>query len=301
MSEPIDHHFVPVFYLKRWSGRDGKVAVYARKGGRLIVSRLSPRSTGFEPELYSLDRVEPSMRQAVEKEFFGKMIDDRAAIPLDVMVTRGHLGLTLTDRVILSHFLMSLRARHPDGVKRARDEGPAELRRHLELHPEEYERLRGPGDPPTLAAAAERFMPARVANFGINALQAVICHPKVGGRLFDGKWAVVTFAFDQERTSLLTSDRPCLLEGNLMAAGPYAVMLTISPTQLLTVCDSELTQRKLQELPGNMLLDRVNRAVISQAAKYVYGVDDSHAALVEELLVRTATQPMQPIERRKSV
>ena len=49
MSEPFDHHFVPIFYLRRWAGPDGKGAVYARKGGRLVISRLNPRSTGFEP------------------------------------------------------------------------------------------------------------------------------------------------------------------------------------------------------------------------------------------------------------
>lgn len=288
MSEPFDHHFIPVFYLKRWAGPDGKVAVYARKGGRLVVNRLNPRSTGFEPELYSLEKVDPSRRQAVEKEFFGKMIDDRAAVPLDAIVTHGNLGLTAVHRGILSHFLMSLRARHPDAVKRAKGDGAGELRRHLERDPEEYERLRRPDDPPTLAAAAERHFAAGVANFGINALQAVICHPKVGERLFDGIWAVVDFIFDQEPTKVLTGDRPCLLEGKLMASGPFTVVLPISPTKLLTVCDSERTQRGLRELPGNVLLDRINRAVISQAAQYVYGVDNRHLTLVEELLARTA-------------
>jgi len=69
MSEPIDHHFVPVFYLNRWAGPDGKIAVYAEKGSRVVVSRLRPRSTGFEPELYSLSAVDDSKRQTIEKDF----------------------------------------------------------------------------------------------------------------------------------------------------------------------------------------------------------------------------------------
>jgi hypothetical protein len=249
VSEPFDHHFIPVFYLKRWAGADGKLVVYARKGGRIVVSRRNPRGTGFEPELYALDAVEPSRRQAVEKEFFGKMIDDRAAAALDILFSQGLAAVTDEHRVILSHFLMSLRARHPDAVRRVKEEGPVELRRHLELNPEEYERLREPGDPPTLAAAAERFMPARVANFGINTLQAVICQPKVGQRLFDGKWSVIDF--ENEPSSLLTGDRPCLLEGNLMSSGAFVVTLPISPTKLLGICDGEATERKLRELPSN--------------------------------------------------
>ncbi|MBS0377137.1 MAG: DUF4238 domain-containing protein [Proteobacteria bacterium] len=288
MSEPVDHHFIPIFYLKRWAGADGKVAVYSRKGGRVIVSRLSPRSTGFERGLYTLDRVEPATRQAVETEFFNKQIDDRAAVALESVMTRGSRELTEVNRVVLSHFLMSLRARHPDSVKRAREEGAAELRRHLELSPEEYERVRQSDDPPTLAAAAERFMPARVANFGINALQAVICHPRVGERLFAGKWSTVDFTFTQKPTSLLTSDRPCLLEGNLMADGPFRLMLVVSTTKLLSVCDGEPTERMMRALPSDTLLHRINRAIVLQAAKYVYGVDDSHLSDVEELLVRPA-------------
>lgn len=276
------------FYLKRWAGLDGKVAVYARRGGRVVVSRLNPRSAGFEPELYSLEKVEPTRRQAVEKEFFGRMIDDRAAVPLDAIVTRGELALTPENRVIVSHFLMSLRARHPDAVKRAKEDGPGELRRHLERNPEQYERLRSPEDPATLAAAAEKYLPTKVADFGINVLQAVISHPYVGERLFTGVWAVVDFTFDAEPTTLLTGDRPCLLEGNLAASGSYAVVLAISPTQLLTVCDSDSTQRRLRQLPGNVLFDQVNRRVISQAARYVYGVDDRHMVLVDDLLARAA-------------
>src|ERR1700730_3929286 len=57
MSEPRDHHYVPVFYLSRWADADGTLSVYAREGGRIVVSRRNPRSTGFERELYSLAAV----------------------------------------------------------------------------------------------------------------------------------------------------------------------------------------------------------------------------------------------------
>ena len=82
MSSPVNHHFVPIFYLDRWTGSDGKVVVYVRKGGRVVNSRLSPRSTGFEPELYSLAGVDGLKRQAIETEFFSKQIDNRAALVL---------------------------------------------------------------------------------------------------------------------------------------------------------------------------------------------------------------------------
>lgn len=103
----------------------------------MVASRLNPRSTAYEPDLYSLEKVEPARRQSVEKEFFGKLIDDQAARALEAVCTRRAAGRTPEHRVMLSHFLMSLRARHPDAVKRAREDGPAELRPHLALDPEQ--------------------------------------------------------------------------------------------------------------------------------------------------------------------
>jgi hypothetical protein len=127
-----------------------------RKGGRVVNSRLSPRSTGFEPELYSLAGVDGLKRQAIETEFFSKQIDNRAALVLMELVDQRVGYLSDADRVIFSHFLMSLRARHPGAVEKARRDGAVELRRHLDLNPEEYERIRTANDPATLAEAAER-------------------------------------------------------------------------------------------------------------------------------------------------
>jgi Protein of unknown function (DUF4238) len=284
MSEPIDHHFVPVFYLSRWTGADGKVAVHAHKGGRVVVSRLRPRSTGFEPELYSLASVDDSKRQTLEKDFFSRQIDDRAAPVLSELVEQRVGSLTNEQRVIFSHFLMSLRARHPGAVQKGRIKGAQELRRHLERNPEEYEKIRTDNDPATLVEAAEHFMPVRTANFGLGVLQAVIVHPEVGERVFTSRWSVVNFSYAQEPWTLLTSDRPCLLEGNLMGRGAFMVALPLSPTKLFVACDSVVTERRARQLSPDVLLDRVNRTVISSAAKYIYSVDDRYLPLVEEVL-----------------
>jgi hypothetical protein len=287
MSSPVNHHFVPIFYLDRWTGSDGKVVVYVRKGGRVVNSRLSPRSTGFEPELYSLAGVDGLKRQAIETEFFSKQIDNRAALVLMELVDQRVGYLSDADRVIFSHFLISLRARHPGAVEKARRDGAVELRRHLDLNPEEYERIRTANDPATLAEVAERFLPVRTANFGLNVLQSVIAHPEVGERLFRARWSVINFTFDHEARPLLTSDRPCLLEGNLIS-GAFAVYLPISPTKLFLACDSEATEARLRQLTAEVFLDRVNRTVVTTASNFVYGLDDQHLSLVEQVFSRCA-------------
>ena len=66
MSSPKAHHFVPRFYLARWTDSDGRLVVYARKNNRLVVDRLNPKSTGFEPGLYSISGVDEDKRQLIE-------------------------------------------------------------------------------------------------------------------------------------------------------------------------------------------------------------------------------------------
>jgi hypothetical protein len=94
-----------------------------RKGGRVVTSRLSPRSTGFERELYPLAGVDGLKRQAIETEFFSKQIDNHAAPVLMELVDQRVGYLSDADRVIFSHFLMSLRAGHPGAVEKARRDG----------------------------------------------------------------------------------------------------------------------------------------------------------------------------------
>ena len=43
MNAPRDHHFIPAFYLKQWTGLDGKLVEYSRKGGKLIVKPVAAR------------------------------------------------------------------------------------------------------------------------------------------------------------------------------------------------------------------------------------------------------------------
>ena len=51
MSAPRDHHFIPVFFFKKWAGANGKVVEYSIKYGKLIAKPVGPRSTGYEFDL----------------------------------------------------------------------------------------------------------------------------------------------------------------------------------------------------------------------------------------------------------
>src|SRR5260370_27643245 len=86
MSEPINHHYLPVFYLRQWCNAAGKVMRYYRPHRNVVASPITPENTGYEPSLYSLDRYQPEHRQAIDKQFFCPIVDEPAPHALAVLV-----------------------------------------------------------------------------------------------------------------------------------------------------------------------------------------------------------------------
>ncbi len=48
MNEPDKHHYLPVFYLSRWSQPDGKVIRYYRPHQAVVASPIAPKNTGYD-------------------------------------------------------------------------------------------------------------------------------------------------------------------------------------------------------------------------------------------------------------
>jgi hypothetical protein len=99
VSHPRDHHFVPQFLLSRWCKPNGKLTVYTRVRGRVLVSELHPRSTAFERDLYAYQKVPLAKQQAIETEFMSRRIDGPAA-PIVEKLAAGDLGPV--DKLVLA-------------------------------------------------------------------------------------------------------------------------------------------------------------------------------------------------------
>src|SRR5688572_15150668 len=85
MNEPIDHHYLPIFYLTRWAGIDRCVCRFSRPYGKEVkAKRVVPRGTGFEPRLYEARGLSPDRAQAMEKDFMSKL-DTMAAEALELL------------------------------------------------------------------------------------------------------------------------------------------------------------------------------------------------------------------------
>jgi hypothetical protein len=93
MSEPLDHHHLPIFYLRGWRGPDGKVVRYWCPNGREVkASPTAPKNTGHEPLPYSLDGYPEDQPQVIEKEFLARVVDDPASRPKGLDRARSAYG-----------------------------------------------------------------------------------------------------------------------------------------------------------------------------------------------------------------
>jgi Protein of unknown function (DUF4238) len=112
MNEVKRHHYIPQFYLSQWHKRDGKVVCYKHVNRRLIVNDVSPRGTGYEKYLHSLDRVPVIFRDRFEKDVTAP-VDNDAAEALQTMTKGGAKALISEQRLAWERFLASLPIRNP--------------------------------------------------------------------------------------------------------------------------------------------------------------------------------------------
>ena len=71
-----NHHYVPVFYLKRWVGKDGKLCVYVRPHDRVKTYRKHPDATGYKEDLYAISGAGDEIESHLEGRFLNSADND---------------------------------------------------------------------------------------------------------------------------------------------------------------------------------------------------------------------------------
>jgi hypothetical protein len=283
MSNPRDHHYVPQFLLARWCKPSGKLTVYRRAQGRVVVSDLHPKSTAFERDLYSFQKVLPARQHAIETEFMSRRIDDPAAPIVRKLVDGDLASLTTDERSNFARFVLSMRARHPDAVALARAEGERVLRAALGRNPEEYLSAKAETSPATFIEWVEQNANGLIPNFGISLVPGVIANDAVGARLFDMPWS--TYDARHASTDFVIGDRPCLLEGDAVS-GDFIIALPLSPTVIFLICSQEARIAGLRRARPNDVVKWFNKASVIYASSRVYAIGNHHKPLVDKHLKR---------------
>jgi Protein of unknown function (DUF4238) len=281
VNYPRDHHYVPQFLLSRWCQSNGKLTVYSRAQGRVITSELHPRSTAFERDLYAFKMGPQDRRQAIETDFMSKRIDSPAA-PIVQKIVDGKLAsLTADERSDFTRFILSLRARHPDAVNLAKVEGEQTLRKELERAPEEYLSAKDASSPPTFVEWVEKNAESVIPNFGVSLVPSVIADDTIGRRIFGMPWS--TYDARHSNTDLIIGDRPCLLEGDAVAAD-FFMALPLSPTIVFLISSRPVSIARLRNVKPTEFVKRLNKSSVVYASKRVYSTGGHHTSLVAKYL-----------------
>jgi hypothetical protein len=281
MSEPDKHHYLPIFYLSRWSQSDDKVIRYYRPYGAVVASPIVPKNTGYERGLYRLEGYQPEVQNTIEKNFMASVVDNSAARALDILIERDNSKLTLEHRQAWTRFVMSLHVRNPGKMEYITNQAAQGLRQSLLADPKEYEVLRGADDPPTLVEWVEQKAPEVLSNFGKQLLPGIITHQPTGDMIIRMHWWTIGIA--DGFPDLLTCDCPVFMSHGVMddrcfIALPLSPRFVFFATRLKSTFDSVMSH-------GIKAITRsINETMTTQAEKYVYGANDRHLRFVENRL-----------------
>jgi hypothetical protein len=285
MSVPKNHHYVPVFYLERWTSAINHRVVQHRRvyDGRVVTSRRAPDGTACQRGLNSLVGGTAENREIIETAFMSSAIDNSAAPAIQQLLETKGIGLKADTVAPLIYFLLSLRVRHPEAVKTIRTEGARILLDELARDPSAYDALRSESDPPDLVTFMRDMLPLQFENFGILRLPMLMTDERLVKRMASMHWRVVDCT--KASVDLLTSDRPCYLEGNLLDENrPTLIAFPASPRLLLLLSTHRELNYKASRGNVTSVVKRFNKLMVQSAFRYVYATGAHHLPLIEKWL-----------------
>jgi Protein of unknown function (DUF4238) len=284
-SEP-KHHYIPVFYLKQWTGEKGLLCEFSKPYNRVVPRRTSPDGTGYVRGLNTIPGSLPHEAQYLENVFF-KIADDAAARALRTLLMPPPWNMSVDIKSGWSRFLMSLVSRHPESVEKHRVVAERLFKQALPEIEAYYARNRKPRDPPTYAeyAEAHSFNPA--GRIQAMLLRRVIDSDLTGKGLNSMRWMVL---HDPHPKHLfLTSDRPVVMTNGLDKPNSQ-LLIPISPRHVFVATNNVETENYIRRVwKDRQLIQQVNERVALQSRKYVWSLSDAQLSFVAKRLGKAWT------------
>lgn len=289
-QDPIDHHYLPIFYLDRWQGPEGNVVRYYRPRDKVIAAGISPRGTAFEPRLYTLEGFPEEMQQAIEREYMAQVVDNYAAEALEILITRNRAAMTIKAREAWTRFLLSLQLRDPQSLIEIQKSSLDVLRANMSRPDAEYDATKRASDPATPYEYIEKYAPQLLKNIGKTFLPQLIDHEKIGTHIMRMFWW--TLDLSSSKVDLLVADRPVLrYEG--LAHPDCLITLPLSPSVLFVAANRpDMVGHILRTHTQTDIVKRANSDLVSRASKHVYGRTAAHIRFVEKRLVKKGELPL---------
>jgi hypothetical protein len=274
---PRRHHYIPVFYLKQWTGADGRLCEFSRPYDLVKPRMTRPRRTAYEYDLYKIQGTEHEFSQATELRFL-KRVDQLAADALQILLHgSGHITEPLKSG--WSRFIMSLLQRTPERIEWIGENVDLHYNQRLADIEVKYTELRKPSDPPTFADYMSSVDPVAREKAKAILLQKICDLPIVGQRINNMSWHVIEM--NMVPYPLFTSDRPVVMTNGIAYPTSYIVIPLTPRHMFLAVNNVEMEAQLRIALDRGDLYEHINNMVVSQAHKYVYATDDTLLPFVE--------------------
>lgn len=287
---PATHHYIPIFYSKRWaSGEPSRLIRYARwKEDVVSVDRKAPKGVGWEKNGYSYDGLQGSDAEDIELNLM-KPGDDRASKMLARLEASGVDGHWADiDRYAWTWFILSLFMRGPEDIRAAKRDIAQEF---VEPHPRFEARYRqllqefpGVDHQETLRDYLISLGPDHGHRLGLKLAADLTDHDEISTSVANMYWGV-----RQIRGSklLVTSDRPVRREYPLRSKSSI-ITLPLGPRLLfLASTSAEGLDRQLRKAEDD-LVRLNNRIVVRQARRFAFAFDYSDSEWIKRNLAREA-------------
>jgi hypothetical protein len=194
-NEGNKHHYLPVFYLKSWTGADGRLCEFSRpytlKPGRVMPAkvpvkprRTHPDGTGYVRGLNTFRTLPTALADFLENRFL-KRADDFASQALSRFL-EDDVNLDVEIKSGWSRFILTLLHRTPEAMERHTNQ-------IVEYYPRYMEELRHAvttGDADVVAASRAELSEERLERLKLQLLQMNMDSEFVGAALNRMQWAV---------------------------------------------------------------------------------------------------------------
>lgn len=271
------HHYIPEFYLKRWTRGDGQLVEYAKGPTGIRLKPKYPKGTGWDEDLYSvkLDNFE----DVLERRFFD-YVDGRADKVFDRLLVKAGLLKSAAEISSMSRFIMSLLLRDPESVASTRTKIERDYPSVMRAFQDRYEEKRSPSDPEDVIEYFRINDPQLESRFFLRIMQKTIDNPRIGSRLNAMRWVMLDVS--QSEVKLLTSDRPVVVSDYGIGSRASYVALPMSPTRALVGVNDPALIDNLESHGQEETARDLNLDVVRQAKRFVYGSDDAQSSFIEQ-------------------
>lgn len=285
-QDPINHHYLPIFYQQGWA-TDGRVVRYYRPYDVVVASPIGMKYTGCEDYLYSLDGLPSGRSQVLETRFFSP-IDSMAATALQKLLAGGLNKMTNDDRVNWTRFMLSTQLRNPHGLSELKQTVEKIVRENTDKDDPEYNSVRKPDEPATVYAWTLKHQPHVIENAYKNMLPGLIDHEGLGQHIINMHWATIDLS--KASHTLLTGDRPFITTHGLK--DPQSVLLfPLAPDLLFAATNGRTQTERVVAQKPSFLARYMNDNIAGRAVEMVIGKDRSHIAFVERRLRHSDQSP----------